>query len=346
VATVVSVTSSNAALIPASKTVTIAKGASTAVIKFTTALVLSDTDAQLVCSAGGLDARTSVTVLAARPKSLSVLPAMVMGGKSALATVTLTSVAPVGGQIVTLASSDVAAHLPMSVTVPAGKSSVAFTVTSTVVQASKDVALTATCNGSSVQAVIRVSILTVASVAFKPAVVDGGVKANGLITLTGVAPVGGVTVQLHSDKASVAVPVSVLVPAGKSSVTFTATTQVVGARVDAEVSATFGGENVEAPLSVLPPVVSGVVITPSSVKGGGVASGVVKLAKVVSVAVTVDLSSSATGVATVPHSVTIPAGSVSASFQITTNAVLVNKSITISATTGVTTKVGKLTVTK
>jgi hypothetical protein len=116
--------------------------------------------------------------------------------------------------------------------------------------------------------------------------------------------------------------------------------------VDAEVSATFGGENVEAPLSVLPPVVSGVVITPSSVKGGGVASGVVKLAKVVSVAVTVDLTSSAIGVATVPHSVTIPAGSVSASFQITTNAVLVNKSITISATTGVTTKVGKLTVTK
>jgi len=76
------------------------------------------------------------------------------------------------------------------------------------------------------------------------------------------------------------------------------------------------------------------------------ASGVVKLARAVLVPVTVALSNSASDVAAVPQSVTIPAGSVSVSFQITTTAVLVNKGILISATTGVTTKVGKLTVTK
>ena len=93
-------------------------------------------------------------------------------------------------------------------------------------------------------------------------------------------------------------------------------------------------------------MLAGVVITTSGVKGGVVASGVVKLARAVLVPVTVALLCSASDVAAVPQSVTIPAGSVSVSFQITTTAVLVNKGILISATTGVTTKVGKLTVTK
>jgi hypothetical protein len=215
-----------------------------------------------------------------------------------------------------------------------------------VVQSSRDVQIAASCNGTSVQAALRVAILTVSSVVCKPAVVDGGVKAVGLITLTGVAPVGGLMIQLHSDKSDVIVPVSVVIPAGKSSVAFSATTLVVGAHLNAQIRATLSGESAECPLSVLPPVLTGVVITPSVVKGGVVASGVVKLAKAVLVPITVALSSSASDVAAVPQSVTIPAGSVSVSFQVTTTAVLVNKSILISATTGVTTKVGKLTVTK
>jgi hypothetical protein len=214
------------------------------------------------------------------------------------------------------------------------------------VQSSRDVQITATCDGTSIQTQLRISILTVAVMVCNPAVVNGGVKANCLVTLTGVAPVGGLMIQLHSDKSDVIVPVSVVIPAGKSSCTFAATTLVVGAHLNAQIRATLSGESAECPLSVLPPVLAGVVITPSVVKGGVVASGVVKLAKAVSVPVTVALSSSASDVAAVPQSVTIPAGSVSVSFQITTTAVLVNKSILISATTGVTTKVGKLTVTK
>ena len=346
VATVVSVTSSNSALLPGVKTVTIAKGASIAVIKFTTALVLSDTNVQLICSAGGLDARVGVTVLAARPKSLSVLPSAVMGGKSAVGTVTLTSVAPVGGQVVTLSSSDSAVQVPAAVTVPAGKSIVVFTLTSAVVQSSRDVQIVASCNGSNVQAALRVSILTVASVVCKPAVVNGGVKTACLITLTGPVPVGGLIVQLLSDKASVVVPASVVIPAGKTSGTFTATTLVVGARVDAEITATLSGESVDGVLSVLPPVVASVVISPNRVIGGTVTSGVVKLAKAVSVAVTVELSSNVALVAGVPQSVVIPAGAVSAAFQVTTQAVLLNKTVTISAKTGITTRTGTLTVLK
>lgn len=346
VATVVSVTSSNATLIPAAKTVTIPKGATSVAVKFRTALVTTDTESQLICSAGGLDAKAAVTVLATRPSSVSILPNAVLGGKSAIGTVMLSSVAPAGGQVVQLTSDNVAAQVPANVLVPAGKSVATFTVTTSGVTSSRDANIIARCNGTSVQSQIRISILTVAAVAFKPAVVDGGVKGAGLVTLTGVAPAGGVTVQLHSDKAAVGVPVSVVVPAGKSSATFTAPTMAVGERVDAEVSATVGGEGAECQLSVMPPVLTGVVITPSSVRGGSVVSGVVKIAKAVPVAVVVELSSSATGVAAVPQSVVIAAGALSVSFQITTSAVSVNKTISVSAKTGVTTKVGSLTVTK
>ena len=214
------------------------------------------------------------------------------------------------------------------------------------VSASKNVNVTATCNGSSVSATVRVSILTVASVDFKPGMVDGGAKASGLVTLTAPAPIGGATVQLLSDKASVTVPPSVVVPAGKLSAAFSATTQVVGERVDADITAKLNGEDVDGALYVMPPVVSSVVLTPSSVKGGTAATGVVKLAKAVTVPVMVTLSSSASGVATVPQTVVIPAGAVSVAFQVSTQTVTANKTVTIAATTGVTTKTGTLTVLK
>jgi len=326
--------------------VTIPKGATTAVIKFTTALVVSDTDVDLVCTSGGLVARTGVTVLAARLQSVAIAPGVVLGGKSALATVTLSSIAPVGGQVVSLSTSDSVATVPVSVTVPSGKHVATFTVTTAAVSASKDVNVTATCNGSSASATLRVSILTVASVVFKPISVDGGAKASGLVTLTGPAPAGGAIVQLDSDKGAVIVPATVIVPAGKLSAAFSATTQVVGERVDGDITANLNGEDVDGALSVMPPVVSSVVLTPSSVKGGTAATGVVKIAKAVAVPVLVTLSSSASGVAAVPQTVVIPAGAVSVTFQISTQTVTANKTVTISAMTGVTTKMGTLNVLK
>ena len=345
-ATVVSVTSSNAALVPTAKSVTIPKGATTAVIKFTTALVVSDTDVDLVCTSGGLVARTGVTVLAARLQSVAIAPGVVLGGKAAIGTVTLSSIAPVGGQVVSLSTSDSVATVPVSITVPSGKNVATFTVTTAAVSSSKDVNVTATCNGSSASATLRVSILTVASVEFKPRMVDGGAKASGLVTLTAPAPIGGATVQLLSDKASVTVPPSVVVPAGKLSAAFSATTQVVGERVDADITAKLNGEDVDGALYVMPPVVSSVVLTPSSVKGGTAATGVVKVGKAVSVPVVVSLSTSASGVVSVPQTVVIPAGAITVTFQVSTQTVTANKTVTIAATTGVTTKTGTLTVLK
>jgi hypothetical protein len=330
----VSVSSSNPAVVLASKTITIAKGQSSGIIKFTTALVSTDTTSTIVCSSNGLDAKTDITVQAARPSSVSLLPSVVLGGKSTLGTVTISSAAPVSGLTVALRSSDSSAVVPSFVLVPSGKTTATFTITTSKVTASKNVVITASANGTEKTATLGVRILTIASITFNPSSIEGGGKANGLLTLTDVAPVGGLTVALSSDKAGVVVPSTLLVPAGKNSVAFVASTSVTGSSYDATITGTANGETGSGKLKVLAPTVSSFTLSSTSVKGGDKPLGTVKLAKASSVDVVVSLSSSNASVASVPATVTIPKGQLLATFQVTTTKPSVATSVTLSATTG------------
>jgi hypothetical protein len=330
----VSVSSSNPAVVMASKTLTIAKGQSQGIVKFTTALVSTDTTSTIVCSSNGLDARTDITVQAARPSSVVLFPSVVLGGKSSLGTVTISSAAPVSGLTVALRSSDSSAVVPSFVLVPSGKTTATFTITTSKVTASKNITITASANGTDKTATLGVRILTIASITFNPASIEGGGKANGLLTLTDVAPVGGMTVALSSDKAGVVVPSTLLVPAGKNSVAFVANTLVTGSAYDATITGTANGETGSGKLKVLAPVVSSFTLSSTNVKGGDKPLGTVKIAKASTVDVVVNVSSSNTSVASVPATVTIPKGQLLATFQVTTTKPSVASSVTLSATTG------------
>jgi hypothetical protein len=318
----------------ASKTLTIAKGQTQGIIKFTTTLVSSDTTSTIVCSSNGLDARTDITVQAARPSSVVLLPSVVLGGKSSLGTVTISSAAPVSGLTVALRSSDSSAVVPSFVLVPSGKTTATFTITTSKVTGSKNVVITASAIGTEKTASLGVRILTIASIVFNPSSIEGGGKANGLLTLTDVAPVGGMTVTLSSDKAGVVVPSSVVVPAGKNSVAFVANTLVTGSTYDATITGAANGETGSGKLKVLAPAVSSFTLSSASVKGGSLPLGTVKIAKASSVDVVVELSSSNASVASVPATVTIPKGQLLATFQVTTTKPSVATSVTLSATTG------------
>jgi probable HAF family extracellular repeat protein len=90
--------------------------------------------------------------------SLTLSPNSVTGGNPSTGTVTLTSAAPSGGQLVTLSSSNTAvATVPASVTVAAGAASRSFTITTAVVAVSTNVTISATSGG-----VTRTAGLTVA----------------------------------------------------------------------------------------------------------------------------------------------------------------------------------------
>ncbi|MGI4791251.1 MAG: beta strand repeat-containing protein [Janthinobacterium lividum] len=92
------------------------------------------------------------------------------------------------------------------------------------------------------------------------------------------------------------------------------------------------------------PALSGVSLTASGITGGSPVTGTVTLTTTTASSVTVALSSSNTTVATVPSTVTIPAGQASATFTVSTNAVNSAASVTISAVSGSVTKTATLTV--
>src|SRR5207245_7587129 len=75
--------------------------------------------------------------------SLSLGPTSVTGGRSSTGTVTLSAPAPRDGAVVSLASSDAAATVPASVTVPEGATSATFPVSTSAVAASTSATLPA-----------------------------------------------------------------------------------------------------------------------------------------------------------------------------------------------------------
>lgn len=86
----------------------------------------------------------SVAGSTAQLANISVSSTQVVGGAAISGTVGLSAAAPSGGAVVTLTSSNAAAKLPASVTVPAGQTSAAFTITTTSVSTQQQAVITAT----------------------------------------------------------------------------------------------------------------------------------------------------------------------------------------------------------
>lgn len=82
--------------------------------------------------------------------------------------------------------------------------------------------------------------------------------------------------------------------------------------------------------------------TPSRIKGGGVGTGIVAL----SGGLAVQLSTPAGSPVSLPYSVTIPAGSASATFTVNTSVVGANVSVPVNASLNLDSKTAVLTVAK
>ena len=105
--------------------------------------------------------------------------------------------------------------------------------------------------------------VSLVSVTINPTSVQGGNSSQGTVTLSGAAPAGGAVVTLTSSNSSVAnMPVSVTVPVGATSATFTVTTSVVTATTSVNIMGMFNGLQRSATLTVTtPPVGDTVTIT-------------------------------------------------------------------------------------
>lgn len=172
-------------------------------------------------------------------------------------------------------------------------------------------------------------------------VVGGATSATGTLTIGDPAPASGVQVTLTSSNpaaASFPAGATLTIPAGATSATFTVSTSVVAAAGLVTITASANGVNQLASFNVVPAYVLSSVATdnPSAFGwfgGGNGSSGTINLSTVAIDGVVVTLTSSNPGLVAVTPSVTIPAGTTSASFTaLISNRVLANTPVTITAT--------------
>jgi hypothetical protein len=169
--------------------------------------------------------------------------------------VSLTSPAPAGGAIVTLSNANPAATVPSSITVPANATSIAFSINTSAVAATSIGNISASYNGVTKSASLTVNPVAVAvlsTLTLSPTTVRGGVAAKGTVTLTASAPAGGFDVSLFSSSpGKAAVPASVKVLAGSSTVVFNINTTTVNKKTLVTITASAGGISRNAQLTIV-----------------------------------------------------------------------------------------------
>ena len=182
--------------------------------------------------------------------SITVSPTSVIGGNSSTGTVTLTGAA--GSNVaVTLSSNNASATVPPSVIVPQGATTASFSIGTTPVASSTVASISAVFNGMTKTVTLTITRPTLSSLKLNPSKVVGGNPSTGTVTLSGGAPPTGMTVQLSSNRTTVAtVPSSVTVAAGATGATFPVTTNRVRSTTNVTISGTSAGVTKSAVLTV------------------------------------------------------------------------------------------------
>ena len=191
--------------------------------------------------------------------SVSTSPSTLQGGGTSGGTVTLSGVAPTGGAVVSLTSSNTAAvTVPPTMTVPAGVNSSVFLISTSPVATTTNSIISATYSGITQTTTVTatpapiVAPPTIDSVVIDPAVVQTGTTSTSVwLYLTGITPTGGALVTLtSSDPSRVTVPASILVPANSGASLFSATIRSTAAAGTVTISATYNGVTKSAVLTI------------------------------------------------------------------------------------------------
>lgn len=262
-------------------------------------------------------------------------PVNAYGGNRAHARVMLDNPAPAEGAVVTIATDLPQVNMPATtVTIPPGRTDATITDIATGPVPNNGVSVgiigdlfAGFANGRGQNSFGILPILYGASLSNESVI--GGSSVRGTVTLQSPAPAGGTTVTLvSSDPELVRPPDTVFVPAGATDVDFTIPTNPVSVstRVILEVGTDVDGYRApQVWLTLTPPgspapaaSLSSLILSQPSVPAGGTVTGTVTLTSPAPAGgAVVTLQGSMEGQVIVPPSVTIPAGSVSATFTTT-----------------------------
>ena len=338
--------SSNNAAVKVQPSIRIPSGKTTGQFDVLTTGVAKSTTATITASIGGVSETADLTVTPPTLSGVSVENATVGSGGATHGTVQLSGRAPKGGLVVTLSSNSSAATVPATVTVNEGEDQASFKITAGSVATATPVTITATAGAVSETASLTVSPLGLASISARPSSVDGGHSSIGIVELNGPAGVGGLVVTLASSDSSTTVPATITIAAGRSFGSFQITTTAVALQTPVTLTATVGTQSVTATFVVNPVSLEGLEIHPGHVVGGGTTTGTVAISgPAPSGGIVITLASNSAS-ATLPTTVTIPAGQNSVAFTIATTTVTANTVVQITATYGSESKTQNLNVTK
>ena len=259
-------------------------------------------------------------------------PGNAYGGNTAHARVMLDNPAPAGGAVVTIATDLPQVNMPATtITIPPGRTDATINNIATGPVPNNGVSVgiigdmfAGFANGRGQNSFGILPILYGASLDHESVI--GGTSVRGTVTLQSPAPAGGTTVTLvSSDPELVRPPDTVFVPAGATDIDFTIPTNAisVSTRVILEIGTDVDGYRApQVWLTLTPPgspapaaSLSSLTLSQSSVAAGGSVTGTVTLTSAAPAGgAIVTLQGSMEGQVIVPASVTVPAGSISATF--------------------------------
>jgi len=332
---------------PNGAAVTVPAGQTSVAFPIQTQGVATRTFPNVSASLLGVNRSQKLTLTTAKLLSLTFDPPVVAGRGTTTGTLTLDGRA---GSTFTVALTGLPAGYtvtPSTLTFNAGDTQKTFTVTTPVEPTRIDRIVTATraASGgpdgylaSSVQGTFTVTTAALKSISVAPNPVSGGANVNLTVELVEPAPTGGVVVLLQGDPNVISLPETITIPAGASTRTIVVPTLVIADTTTTEIRAVrdqANGDFVSTNLTVQGAVFA-ISLDPGTVVGGQQNSvGTVTLANAAGPAgITVNITSSDPSVTVNPTSVFIPAGQRTGTFAITTTAVDVNKTVTISGRIG------------
>jgi RHS repeat-associated protein len=340
---VISITASDGEVTLPSQ-VTVPAGAASVTFQIATNLqVNSAVNETISATHGAVVRQTTVTVLPPALNTFAVVPGTFVGGTVPLAgTATLTGTAPGSWQLPVTSTNTTVVPPPAAIVIPVGSSTGQATVLTRPVLTATSVTVSASDpNGvtKSTALTVQPAAVTLSTLTLSASSVVAPGTVTGTVTLTAVAPAGGIDVDLAVPSPASAPPF-VRIPAGVKTATFTVSTTICGGcTTSTSVSATHSATTKTVPLTVTQPAsksgafIVSLTLGSAVVNGGSTATGTITL----NIAATgggavVSLASSNTSAATVPSKVTVPKGATSATFTITALNVATAASVTITAT--------------
>ena len=314
--------------------ITIAAGATTA--SFTVNTFGVDALLPVSVTVQAASEKMSVTLIIDPPKlaSVQLSGSTLVGGEYQQATINLSGTAGPSGVTVLLRSNNPNAPVPARVLIDAGQSFAIVNLNTTPVKYKTVATITSTVGSVSIPVTLTILPPTLTSLSLSLNDVPGGTSTLGTVWGNAGPFPGDMLILLSSDSPDVSVPSSVTIQGGQLYTTFAVTTSPVAKNKTVTLLAKFGTVVKTVTLKLERPKLSTLSLSPTSVQGGQSSTGTITIATPAPAGGLVISLSSNIPAATVPATITIPAGMTFAIFSVSTTSVRSTTGATIRASIG------------